>query len=338
MAYSPWCRMHICILFGGASFEHEVSISSARSIVSHMDRHAHSITMGGLDRRQRLQFFEVEEFLCRFPPYSSFDDASESCSFDELRRFDLIFPALHGQGCEDGTIQGLLSSLQVPYIGEGVLVSAICMDKGVTKRLLREARIPIADFHLTSERYEGDSKEWKERFGLPFFIKPSRSGSSLGVSCIHSLKEVDAAWREARRFSKEVIIERAICGMELECAVLGGETLFASPLGRVISKPPFYTYENKYLHPDGALFEVPFLGKKEFIHQAQQMAKRAFLALGCQRMARVDFFVDQEGQLYVSELNTLPGFTPISLFPRLLAEGGIPYEKLLSVLIDQALS
>lgn len=324
-----------CFLFGGKSFEHEVSISSMRSVLLAYSSKKFVVTVAGLDLENGLQFFSIENFLERFPTYGRFEKADRPANYEDLKKFDVVFPLMHGDYVEDGSLQGLLSLFGVPFVGPNVLSSAICMDKEVAKRLLVQAGLKVANW-VTLGSFENLSTQLiTEKIGYPCFVKPASSGSSCGISKVQSADELEGAVLEARRFCKKVLIETAINGMELECAVLGLEELLASRVGQVIPKKEFYDYESKYVLQDGAIIEAPANISKSLELEVQKTALKVFRTLECEMMARVDFFYN--GELYVNEVNTIPGFTPISLYPKLLELTGVSYSDLIDQLLDMAI-
>ena len=325
----------VCFLFGSSSFEHEVSVTSLRSVLLGYKTTRFEISLAGLDKKNSLQFFEKGLFLERFNSYGSFESADQPVPFDTLKEFDAVFPLVHGGFGEDGSIQGLLSLLGVPFVGPSVLSSAVCFDKEVAKRLLDQQGIRVVPWICVHPTQSVDEKRVLNELGYPCFVKPSASGSSCGVTKVYFPEDLAQAVETARNFSQKVLIEKAIQGMELECAVLGLEKLIASKVGRIIPKNAFYDYEAKYILPDGALIEAPAKIDEILENAVQAMAKTVFKALDCEMMARVDFFYD--GELYLNEVNTIPGFTPISLYPTLLGLSGVDYTTLLDSLFMMAI-
>jgi D-alanine-D-alanine ligase len=324
-----------CFLFGGKSFEHEVSVSSMRSVLSAYFSKKFIITIGGLDLENRLQFFSHGEFLERFQAYGRFEKADRPANYEELKNFDVVFPLMHGDYVEDGSLQGLFTLFGVPFVGPNVLASSICMDKEVAKRLLVQAGLKVADWIALGPFEMLEIAKVTEKIGYPCFVKPASSGSSCGVSKVHSADQLEKAVLEARRFSKKVLIEKAINGMELECAVLGLEDLLASRVGQIIPQKEFYDYESKYLLSDAAVIEAPANIPDSLEKEIRRVALKVFKVLECEMMGRIDFFYD--GELYVSEVNTIPGFTPISLYPKLLELTGIGYNELIDQLLEMAI-
>jgi D-alanine-D-alanine ligase len=320
--------MRIGILFGGKSGEHEVSLRSAKSVSEAIDRSKHEIVMIGIDK---------EGLWCRSDESMQLKDGRpfiEACG-DLFKNIDVVFPVLHGPFGEDGTIQGMLEIMNIPYVGASVLGSCIGLDKDVTKRLLRDAKVPIADFIVCKTRPNFD--EVAEKLGIPFFVKPVTMGSSVGLARVSSLKEFESAVDLAFSYDSRIILEETIFGRELECSVLGLDDPIASLPGEVIPKGGIYSYENKYLDPEGAKFILPANLSRKKIEEIKKMAIKVFHILCCQGMARVDFFMDQYETIYLNELNTIPGFTNISLYPKLWEISGISYPDLIERLINLAL-
>jgi len=324
-----------CFLFGGKSFEHEVSVSSMRSVLLAYTSKKFSVTVAGLDFQNRLQFFSKEEFLSRFDAYGRFERVDEPANFEDLKNFDVVFPIMHGDYVEDGSIQGLFTLFQIPFVGPKVLSSSVCWDKEVAKRLMVHAGLKVADWVALGPYDSLDIDLIEQKIGYPCFVKPSTSGSSCGMTKVKSQKDLQEAIVEARRFSTKVLVEKAVLGLELECSVFGLEKLLASRVGQVIPKKEFYDYESKYVLSDGAIIEAPANIEEDLERDIQDTAIKVFKILDCEMMARVDFFYD--GQLYVNEVNTIPGFTSISLYPKLLGLSGIPYNQLVDDLLEMAL-
>jgi len=251
----------------------------------------------------------------------------------------VVFPILHGPFGEDGTIQGLLKILDIAFVGPGVLGSAINMDKDVSKRLLKEAGLPTSKFLVFQKNQEQDiSFEKIEReLKIPFFVKPANLGSSVGISKVKDKKDFIKAVKEAFRFDNKIIIEEGIEGKEIECSVLGNEKPVASALGEIIPTHDFYSYDAKYFDEDGARMAIPANISEEVVGKIQEMAIQVFKTLCCEGMGRVDFFLTEDNKIFVNEINTIPGFTPISMYPKLWAESGISYSELIDKLIQLAI-
>jgi len=256
-------------------------------------------------------------------------------------KLDVVFPILHGPFGEDGTIQGLLKLADVPFVGAGVLGSAVGMDKDVMKRLLRDAGIPIGKF-LTFRSHEPlpAFAETKAALGCPVFVKPANMGSSVGISKAHDESEFSAAVREAFQYDVKIVIEEYIKGREIECAVLGNENPIASVPGEVIPTHEFYSYEAKYLDENGAALEIPAKLDAAAQKRIQELSVKAFQTLCCEGLARIDFFLKENGEILLNEINTMPGFTKISMYPKLWeasGSAGIGYTELISRLIELAI-
>jgi len=251
----------------------------------------------------------------------------------------VVFPVLHGPYGEDGTIQGLLELANIPYVGAGVLGSAISMDKDVMKRLFREAGIPVVKFLVfTHNSLEKIDFDWvRDKLGLPFFIKPANLGSSIGMNKVKKKEEFQPALEEAFQYDNKILVEEYIEGREIECSVLGNHNPVASLPGEIISRHEFYSYEAKYLDNKGAILEIPARLSQKLIRKIQNLSIKVFKVACCKGMARVDFFLKQNKEIIVNELNTIPGFTRVSMYPKLWEASGISYPELIDRLIQLAL-
>lgn len=252
---------------------------------------------------------------------------------------DVIFPILHGPFGEDGTVQGLLKLANIPFVGSSVLASAVAMDKDVMKRLFREANLPTAKF-LTFHKHAAQDLNFdavKDALNVPFFIKPANLGSSVGISKVKTKEEFQAKVDLAFQYDRKIIIEEYIPGREMECSVLGNENPIVSLPGELIPQHEFYSYEAKYLDDNGALFEIPAKITETECKTIQQLAKKAYQVLCCEGMARADVFLREDGQVFLNELNTIPGFTKISMYPKMWAASGLSYPALIDRLIELAL-
>jgi D-alanine-D-alanine ligase len=256
---------------------------------------------------------------------------------EQVGKVDVVFPVLHGTFGEDGTMQGLLELLDVAYVGADVLGSAVGMDKDVMKRLLRDASIPIGKFIALKSGESLAFNEAKKRLGIPMFIKPANLGSSVGVSKVKNEADFTKAMKKAFLYDSKILIEEFIDGREVECSVLGNENPIASVPGEVIPHQEFYSYEAKYIDENGAGLEIPAKLSKTVIKKIQELAIKTFLTLCCTGMGRVDCFVTKENKVYVNEINTIPGFTKISMYPKLWEASGIAYPKLIDRLITLAI-
>ncbi|MDR1099423.1 MAG: D-alanine--D-alanine ligase [Treponema sp.] len=348
-------KINVGILFGGKSAEHEVSLQSAKNVFDAIDRSKYNPVLIGIDKSGRWLLNEGAGFLLnaddpkriRLNPSSDTvalapQSGGRIANLTDLAReksVDLIFPILHGPFGEDGTVQGLLKLADIPFVGPGVLGSAAGMDKDVMKRLLRDAGIPIGRF-LTLRSHEElpPFKKTVKALGLPLFVKPANMGSSVGISKVHNEAEYGRAVRKAFAYDSKIILEEFIRGREIECSILGNdEDVHASLPGEVIPRHEFYSYEAKYLDENGAALQIPADLPGRIVKKIQALGIRTFQALCCEGLSRVDFFLREDGSLLVNEINTMPGFTRISMYPKLWEVGGISYKKLIDMLIKLAI-
>ena len=304
-------KLKIGVLFGGKSAEHEVSILSAKNVIKALDKNKYQIA--------RIKINKNGKF-----------------NFKVIQNLDVIFPVMHGPFGEDGSMQGLLKLAGVPFVGAGVLGSAVGMDKEVMKRLLRDAGIPIGKFIVKKSGEKINFQEIKKVLGLPLFIKPANMGSSVGVSKARNEAEFKKATQEAFKYDSKILIEEFISGREIEGAVLGNDQPIASVPGEIIANQEFYSYNAKYID-EGSVAEIPAKIDKKTAKRIRELAVRTFKALNCEGMGRVDSFLTKSGKVYVNEINTIPGFTDISMYPKLWEASGIPQTKLLDILINLSL-
>ncbi len=306
-------KLRIGVLFGGKSAEHEVSIRSAENVIKALDKNKYEIIPIKIEKD------------------GNFD-------FKEIKKVDVVFPILHGPYGEDGSMQGFLKLMNVPFVGAGVLGSAVGMDKDVMKRLLTEAGIKNAKCVVLRGDERMTFQKIKKTLGMPVFVKPANLGSSVGVSKVKNEKDWNEAVKLAFKYDNKVLVEEMVVGRELECAVLGNDKPIASAVGEVVLNAEFYSYDAKYIDEDGAVIEIPAknLNKKD-IQKVQDIALRSYKALNCEGMGRVDVFLKKNGDVYVNEINTIPGFTSISMYPKLWEISGIPKTKLLDKLIGFAI-
>jgi D-alanine-D-alanine ligase len=359
-------KLRVAVLFGGRSAEHEVSLQSAKSVVDAIDKSKYEVTLIGIDKNGSWHASEESQTLLKnenpkllklnksdekvaLVPWRETDKSSEQLvpvsqhqakvPSAGLQRIDVVFPVLHGPYGEDGTMQGLLKLANIPFVGPSVLGSAVAMDKDVTKRLLRDAGIPIARF-LCFKRNELGTIKFEQvvkELGLPLFIKPANLGSSVGVSKVKNETEFATAIEHAFTFDTKIIVEEFVQAREIECAVLGNAEPSASIPGEIVPQHEFYSYEAKYIDEHGARLDIPAKLPEAMIKQVQEMAVKAFTTLCCEGMARVDFFLSEQKGLLVNEINTIPGFTKISMYPKLWEASGIPFTELVNKLIELAL-
>ena len=361
-------KINIAVFFGGKSEEHLISIRSAQSVVQNLDPHKYRILLIGIDRNgdwyhitdiplflkceQELNFDQMVRPVILFSKnekaYLSYLDEDKNIISDSKEAFaqvDVAFPVLHGPYGEDGSFQGLLKCYNLPFVGSDVLSSAIAMDKVFTKKLLLNAHIPTAKFVevsvLKSSAYYYQKEQILDQIkelGFPVFVKPANMGSSIGIQKVTDYVVLKKAIEDALKYDKKGIVEEAIEGREIEIAVLGNEDPKVSSPGEIVPCHEFYSYKAKYLDPQGALLKTSNLNLSDAqVQKIQQMAKEVFLLLECRGMARVDFFLKSSGEILVNEVNTIPGFTSISMYPKLWQVAGLSYSALLDKLIELAL-
>ena len=350
----PSPKTHVGLIYGGLSSEHEVSINSARNVFDALNPERYRVTPIRIDRQGRWHVEDPTTSVLRnpdaegttsrtlFAPAESGAEvltnrtgASATALFPLA--LDVAFPMLHGQNGEDGRVQGLLQTLGLPFVGAGVLASAACMDKDVTKRLLRDAGLPIVPFRLIRRGESLSYAEAADALGQTLFVKPANSGSSVGTSKATDAASFEHAIEEAFRYDNKVLVEQAITGREIECAVIGNEEPQVAVPGEIVATAQFYTYEAKYQNEDEARMEVPAHLPAEFSDDLRTLAADAYRVLGCEGMARVDFFVTPEYDAFINEINTIPGFTARSMFPVMWAHTDLPLGPLLDTLIQLAL-
>ena len=349
-------KLRVGVIFGGKSAEHEVSLQSAKNIVDAIDKEKFDVTLLGIDKQGHWHINDASNYLLNAEnpalialnrsnknvaliPGQEKQQLIESGSAGALGQLDVVFPIVHGTLGEDGSLQGLLRMANLPFVGAGVLGSAGSMDKDVTKRLLRDAGLAVAPFvTLTrSNRAKFTFEQLSERLGLPLFVKPANQGSSVGVSKVQDRDGYEAAVALAFSFDHKVLVESAIVGREIECAVLGNDNPQASTCGEIVLNSEFYAYDTKYIDDQGAKVVVPAAIDSEVNDKIRQIAVRAYQTLGCSGMARVDVFLTADNDVVINEINTLPGFTNISMYPKLWQASGLDYTSLISRLIELAL-
>jgi len=355
-------KLKIGVLYGGRSGEHDVSLCSAASVVAALDKSKYDVVAIGIDRDGRWYVQDQPEIVVdkAFGKILSlkkrglwlvnhFEQQNKLYIYNletsgEKVFVDVVFPVLHGTYGEDGTLQGLLELAMVPYVGVDVAGSAVGMDKDIAKRLLKEAGIPVVPWITVGKH------EWLERpkkilnhalnqLSLPLFVKPLCTGSSVGIKKVKVKKELADAIDYAFQFDTRIMVEAGIDCREIECAVLGNNNPQASVPGEILPQHEFYSYEAKYLDPEGAQMNIPAKLPAKLSAAIRQCAVAGFKALNCNSMARVDFFLERKtNQFYLNEINTLPGFTSISMYPKLWAATGIQYSDLLDHLVALALT
>jgi D-alanine-D-alanine ligase len=336
--------MRLGIIFGGRSGEHEVSLQSAYNILKAVDRSKYEVLLVGITHDGLWK-------VCDGPEEGMLDgswEARESSlqgpdAFRAVSGLDVVFPALHGTFGEDGTLQGLLEMLSVPYVGCGVLASSLAMDKDATKRVLSHAGIKIIDYAIiTRSEVLRDMNAAVDRvaarFDFPVFVKPANLGSSVGVGKAHDRTELEGALLDAAQYDLKIIVEECIVGKELEVAVLGNESPEASGVGEVVPCNEFYDYAAKYERGDDSLILIPADIAAQQEERIREIAANAFAAIGASGLARIDFFLSEPGgEIYLNEINTMPGFTNISMYPKLWEKRGVSNGQLVERLISLAL-
>ncbi|MCY3487153.1 MAG: D-alanine--D-alanine ligase [Bacteroidetes bacterium] len=339
---------HLVLIYGGQSAEHEVSLVSARNVFHAIDRTRYAVTLVRIDRdgtwvrvatvsntpSSQIDFQAPGELVFLKPdgglaPIESPRDAVH---------VDVVFPVLHGTNGEDGAIQGLFQMYKVPHVGAGVLGSSVCMDKDVSKRLLREAGITVPDFRvLHNGETNLPSYDYLARvLGKTLFVKPANTGSSIGISRVESLMEYQSAIEEAFKYDEKVLVEEAITGREIECAVLGRNPVHVSVCGEITTTHSFYSYQAKYEDESATEIIIPASIPEAVTTRIQDLARRTCRVLDCFGMARVDFFLEKDNRILVNEVNTIPGFTSVSMYPMLWDYSGMSFSDLVDALIQDA--
>jgi len=340
-------KLRLGVIFGGASGEHEVSVVSAQHVMVAVDRERFDVVPIGVSKTGA--WLTPEETMAQMgepsAPYKKTlrlpgADGLLACAAGlmALSTIDVAFPLIHGPGGEDGTLQGLLELAEVPYVGAGVGASAVGLDKALMKALLRDAGLPVVDYLVvTQSRWEKEEEavaaEIEGRLPYPIFVKPANGGSSVGITKVRSREDLGDAVSEAFRYDRKLVIEKGVECREIECAVLGNEEPEASGLGEIRYQGEFYDYAAKYLDSSTELI-APAKAPPDVESRIRQIAVDAFRAIDCAGMARVDCFLTAQGEVFVDELNTVPGFTPVSMYPRLWQVAGLSYSGLISRLVD----
>ena len=354
-------RRRVAVLFGGRSAEHEISVISARSVIDALDPARYEVVAIGVTKQGRwvllpsgppaiaagsgaTELPQVTDAAGGAIALEQEPDSRTLVTPDGSRtEIDVVFPVLHGPFGEDGSIQGFLEMAGVPYVGGGVLASALGMDKAVQKTVLAAVGIPVVDHEVVHERaWEEDPEGVQaraEHLGFPLFVKPSALGSSVGISKVADPSGLRGALEEAFRYGRKALLERGVEGArEIECAVLGNDDPVASTAGEIVPRGhAFYDYDAKYLDEDGAELLIPAALDPETLEEVQRLAVAAFRAIDCSGMARVDFFVLSDGRVVLNEINTIPGFTSISMYPKLWEASGVSYPDLVDRLVELAI-
>ncbi len=336
-------KTRVALIFGGRSTEHEISKLSTASILEKIDRSQYDLSLIKIDIEGQWWLFN--ELIIDDP------SGAEKIRLDRyegvvgcfslegklLAEVDVFFPVLHGTYGEDGTIQGLFRMLDVAFVGCDVLASANCMDKDFTKRILRDAGIGIAPYLLASAHSQPSFAEVEKELGMPVFLKPANLGSSVGVYKVENEAEYNKRLAEGLTLDSKVLIEQEIIGREIECAVLGNENPKASLPGEIVMNSEFYDFESKYVDSNASSTQIPAEISETETETIREAAVKAYTAINCEGLARVDFFLTQNGEIMINEINTLPGFTKVSMYPKMWEATGIAYNELLNILIELAL-
>ncbi|MDE2932891.1 MAG: D-alanine--D-alanine ligase [Chloroflexota bacterium] len=340
-------RQRAAVIFGGRSGEHEVSLRSARSVIDALDRERWEVAPIGVTRSGAwLSVAETEAALT--DGVEALTDGGTSLTaggaLAELGACDVAFPLVHGTYGEDGCLQGLLEMADIPYAGAGVAASGVGMDKALQKALFAEAGIPVARYVVLRRwEIEADPEEARrfveDEIGYPCFAKPANGGSSIGITRVGSREDLGQAFAQALPHDEKVVVERAMTGREIECSMLGNEAPEAAAVvGEIEPDREFYDYDSKYAADSETALHVPARIDAEAAERVRELSRRMYIAMGCEGYARVDFFVDEDGEATGSEVNTLPGFTSISMFPRLWEASGLAYPDLLTRILDLAIA
>ena len=349
-------KLNVAIVFGGKSAEHEISLISAQNVVKSIDRTKYQPILISIDQDGKWYHQANEELLYKTddPKKIKIEDKSvpvmlspvaddhrlfNSINLEELGKVDIIYPILHGTYGEDGAIQGLAKMANLPCVGSGILGSSVGMDKEIMKKILSANDIknaPYITLRKSDKQYPGYS-EIKKILGDELFVKPSNMGSSVGITYVKKEGEYSKALDYAFQYDNKIIIESKVNGRELECAVMGNLDPKASIVGEIIPKDGFYSYESKYIDEDGAVLEVPAAITKAELRAIQELSIKTYKVLECRGLTRVDLFMKKSGECYINEINTMPGFTKISMYPTLWKMSGVSIKELVNNLIDYAI-
>ncbi len=349
-------KKRVGLLFGGKSAEHEVSLQSAKNVIEAIDSEKYDVVLIGIDKEGRWHLNDASHFLIHAedPKLIALNKTNKEIAIipgenkkqlmtsegkEALEQLDVIFPILHGTLGEDGSVQGMLRVANIPFVGSNVLGSAISMDKDIAKKLLTVAGLNVAKgyTYTSANRKNISFDEISKALKLPYFIKPANQGSSVGVSKVESKEEFEKAIEAAFKYDHKVLIEEGIKGREIECSILGNENPRASIPGEIIATNDFYSYEAKYIDESGAMLDIPANLNESVTKKIQEAAIKAFQALNCEGMARVDVFLTEDNEVIINEINTIPGFTKISMYPKLWELSGISYSQLIDELIQLAI-
>ena len=354
-------KLRVAVLYGGKSFEHEISLRSAFNVVSNLDKNLFEVVPIGIDQqgnwylgeetfRNSLEHKQVKQLTQKNDPWFSatwVGNANHALDNNNIRKIDVVFPVVHGPSCEDGSLQGLLELADLPYVGSRVMSSAISMDKDIAKRLAQLAGVNVAPYIvIKKDSWASDElgilEHISSELNFPLFVKPANTGSSVGINKVKNSSELKKAIEIAFKYDRKILVEKALDIIEIEVAVLeslnnSNEPIIGS-IGQVKPTHEFYSYEAKYLDENGAELIIPAKLSDDIKNKIHSLAKKIFLALECEGMARIDLFIEKStNNIYFNELNTLPGFTEISMYPMLMQAAGVSYSNLLTHLIELAL-
>ncbi|WP_080874108.1 D-alanine--D-alanine ligase [Oceanobacillus timonensis] len=349
-------KKKVGIVFGGKSSEHEVSLQSAKNIVEAIDVNKYDVYLFGIDKQGNWHVNDRSHYLINeedpslialnktgegiaIVPGAEEKQIIQTDSDVSIDQLDVIFPIVHGTLGEDGSLQGMLRMANIPFVGSGVLGSAISMDKDIAKRLLLDAGLNVARGYSFRKAQQDDISYQAiiAELGTPLFIKPANQGSSVGVHKVETEEAFYNAIQDAFLYDHKVLVEEAVTGREIECSVLGNDHPIASVPGEILPTVEFYSYEAKYIDESGANLEIPAVLDEDVAAKIQKTAVQAFEALNCEGLARVDVFLKEDNTVVINEINTLPGFTKISMYPKLWEESGITYSELIEKLIELAI-
>jgi len=346
-------KIKLGVIFGGTSTEHDVSIVSGTSVISNLNKEKYEIYPIYIDKNGTWhEFIDNNKKYSVGEPIEGINKIENI--YEYLKNIDVVFPVLHGLGGEDGSIQGMLEILKIPYVGTKILGSSICMDKAYAKIIFEKAKILQAKYiyikkHGENYIYVNEdftekiyslseiAQKISEKIEFPMFIKPSNSGSSVGINKAKNIEELKDFIEYASKYDKKILIEENITGREIECAILGNEEVYASVLGEIMSAENFYSFDAKYKNKESKTI-IPAKIPEKLANKIKETAKKAYKAADCKGLSRVDFFVDEKSEkIYINEINTMPGFTEISMYPKLWQETGINYKELLDKIIELAI-
>lgn len=348
-------KLNVAVVFGGKSGEHEVSLMSATNVINAMDKSKYNIHTIGITKKGQWMLYQGDaekikdgswESEARSLDNHKLIDLMLGSILEENRKpkLDVIFPVLHGPNGEDGTIQGFFEMLGIPYVSCGVIGSALGMDKAISKQLFMDVGLKVAEYDVVykfeiKDRLQAVIERLEAKFLYPVFVKPVNMGSSVGITKAHDRKELEYGLKEAAKYDRKILVEEFIDGRELECAVLGNNYPKATGVGEIIPSKEFYDYEAKYFDDGKSILAIPARLSEEQNKKIGEASIKAFKALDCCGMARADFFLEKTtGEIYINEINTIPGFTRISMYPKLWEAAGLSYSELIDKLIELALS